>query len=111
MLVLLYMGPKWAQHGQTPNIEMSYLTHKMGFLLIIIKYFCNGPLRVPYGHMHKGLIIWVSYGYQMGKPIWACPDLAHKGPIYACLLGTFDMISLHSCHPGDAFYTSHASYQ
>ena len=46
-----------------------------------------GPLwATPYSILY-GVSIWDPYGTHLGKPLWACPDIAHMGPIYACLLG------------------------
>jgi len=65
----------------------------------------------PYG-LAQSHPIWDQYGVYMGEPIWACPVLAHMGPILSCLLGTWlrrepHPVTLCLCpvipwHPGKA---------
>jgi len=77
------MGPIWGSYGHTHMGLPSHIHYgaHMGFI-----WAC--PSWLAQSHP-----IWDQYGFDMGMPIWACPVVAHMGPILSCLLG-----SMHSCY-------------
>ena len=77
--ISLHMGRRWGPYGHTHMGLPSHIPYgtNMGFIWAFPSGFAQS---------HP---IWDQYGVYMGMPIWACPVVAHMGPILSCLLGSY----------------------